>query len=300
MSRRRLIRRILAWHGVLLLTLCSPVPASAQSRPLIGTDIGFLTRYVWRGVTRHDGPVFHTDLLLSYWNRSFGVTGGLWGNISLSGANELDRIGFGQTWLGETNAWLEVSGTVGPAFLAGGMIGYFFDTTNASGPTASLENTHEVYARLELPSLPVVVPRLATFVDVDAVGGIYFEPGLTVRVPIWVGLLFPAGSLFLDAAAGFSFGQEYDDESGRMGYYAGSGLTHLDLSAAINIGRMPLGPFDTAVRLDLLHIQINRDPSTKVADPGGERRGVTAWFGVTFTLLGPECRPEKSICATGR
>jgi hypothetical protein len=283
----------------LFLTFACPLSGAAQAVPVVGLDVALRTRSVWRGITRHDSPVLQTDALLSYWSRELSVTAGAWGNIAFSAADS-SGVGFGQEFLGESNVWLELAGTVGPALLSGGWIGRFFRTEGAVGPAADLTNTHELYVRVEFPTLPVLAPRLAIYHDIDAVRGVYLEPGLTVRVPVWAGLLFPAGSLRLGAAAGVSFGQALDRETAGtdgLGYYAGSGLTHLDFSAEITVGRIPLGVFDAAVHLELLHVQFNRDPGTKLTDAQGEERDVNVWVGVVVSLLGPQCRPADRICA---
>lgn len=272
-------------------------PVLAAGQLSYGADLALRTRYQWRGLTRHNGWVLQPDLLLSIGRPALRFTSGVWGNVELAAPDAATGIGPGRPWFGELNAWSELAGIVGPFDVAGGWTGYTFPSaTGARGVPGGLHDTHEAYARVEMLSLPVIVPRVAAWYDLHAVKGGYLEGGLTIRVPAWTEVLVPIGSLFLGAVVGYSAGQEVNAAApGEAAYFARRGFTHLDLSAALTAGYIPVGAWDTAVRLEY-HVQIGWDPRTKFADAVTGDRAVRAWLGLSFSGLGPACRPDRAIC----
>jgi hypothetical protein len=279
--------------ALLLLALVVPLrPAMAQLEG--GTDLNLRSRYVWRGLTRHDGWVFQPDVFASYGlARDLRLTAGAWTNVQLAHAAESTGIGFRRRWAGETNLWGEVAVTSGIIDGSAGWTAYLFrdGTVGMTSPG----NTSELYLRLETLELPVVVPRIFIADDVGAVGGAYLEAGTSVRVPVWTNVIVPIGSLILDGVVGWSLGQEVNrTEPDQAAYFARRGITHVDLSASMTTGATPLGPFTAAVRAEF-HLQLNRDSATRRVHRDEEQGHVT-WAGFTLSLIGPRCRPERRIC----
>jgi hypothetical protein len=137
---------------------------------------------------------------------------------------------------------------------------------------------------------------MSAWYDVDAVKGAYLEGGLTVRVPVWTGMVVPIGSLFLGAVVGYSAGQEINaTDPTETAHFAEDGVTHIDVSADLTVGYLEIGPLNGALNIEF-HLQRNRDPATKVIDGAGNTGNVIPWFGVTLTVLGPRCRPTRAIC----
>jgi hypothetical protein len=140
-----------------------------------------------------------------------------------------------------------------------------------------------------------VVPHAFVAYDVDQIQGTYLEAGSSVRVPVWANVLLPIGSLVLDGTTAWSLGQERDaGATDEDGYYAERGLTHIDLSAATTTAPFPFWVFSSAVRFEF-HLQLNKDAATRRVS-AMESSDHSTWFGITFSLLGPRCRPERGIC----
>lgn len=281
--------------GCVMILLVAPALLSAQVS--YGLDLALASRYEWRGITRHDGWVVQPDVLISLGRPARRLTAGVWGNVQLAAPDSASGIGLGRSWLGELNAWTELAGVVGPVDVAAGWTSYVFpQAASAVRVSGGLHDTQELYAHLELLSLPVVVPRLAIWYDVSAVKGAYLEGALTVRVPAWTQVFFPVGSLFLTAAAGYSAGQEMNPNApGQAAYFARRGFTHLDLSAAIASAYLPVGALKATARLEY-HVQIGWDPRVRIASGASGDQRVKTWLSVSVGALGPQCRPSQGVC----
>src|SRR5438876_422643 len=82
------------------------------------------------------------------------------------------------------------------------------------------------------------------------------------RVPAWTQVLFPIGSLVLDAATGYSAGREANPAvPNAPAYFARQGFTHLALSAAMTGGYHRLGAINVAGRVEY-DVQVGWDPQT--------------------------------------
>lgn len=115
-----------------------------------------------------------------------------------------------------------------------------------------------IYGRLRMTKL-YLSPFVDAHWDVDRVQGLYLEPGISIPL-----LANPEGAPFwaayLSARAGFNLGQQPDpDRPAQRFYYAGRGLTHVDLG--INFTTTPLTRLMDS-HLDF-HVQFNRDARTK-------------------------------------
>ena len=269
-------------------------PVSAGAQVQYGGDVGLRSRFEWRGLTRGSGWALQPDLFAAV-GRDPQITVGVWTNIQLSDTDLDTGLGFERQWFGETDLWAEISTMLGPLEVGGGWSGLFFDTEGAVSSGGSLESTHEIYGRARLLSLPVIVPSVVLYYDVDAVDGAYLEAGISLRLPAWAGVEFPVGSLFVNGVAGFSLGQEIDETSLEGGYFADRGLTHFDLSLSLPVQYLSLGPMSMAPWIEM-HFQFNRDRITRRKDASGESDGFITWLALGVSLLGPRCQPERDIC----
>ncbi len=295
------MRRILG-GCTLAVTASSALVMPLDAQLGYGTDITYRTRYEWRGLTRANGSVVQQDLFASWQRGLTYVTVGGWANVyqaasPLSSTNPTPtKNALGRRWFGQIEGWAEASTVIAGADLALGATGYsFYDTAQAVQP-GPLPNTWELYGRLALMDLPVIVPAVAAWYDVDEVKGAYVETSLTLRIPIWANVMVPVGSLDLNGLAGFSLGQEVNaDAPTEVAYFEDSGLTHIDLSTGLVIGYVPLGFLNASVYVDF-HVQYNHDPRTKIT-AGGSKDWIT-WLGITVSLLGPRCQPSPRICGS--
>jgi hypothetical protein len=120
--------------------------------------------------------------------------------------------------------------------------------------------TVEIYTRLRLTRL-YLSPTVSAHWDVDRVQGLYLEPGISVPL-----LANPEGAPFwaayITARAGFNFGQDPDPaRAAQRFYYAGEGLTHVELGASFTTTPITRVRFMDS-RLGL-YLQFNRDALTK-------------------------------------
>jgi len=119
-----------------------------------GTDVGFFSAYVSRGVKFTDAPVFQPDVWASY----KGFTLNIWGNMDLTNKNRLsgDFTEFDYT--------LDYSNSIGPLSYSAGAIYYNFLNTSAG-------DTAEVYAGISYDVL--LKPKLVVYYDFWQGDGFY-------------------------------------------------------------------------------------------------------------------------------
>jgi ribosomal protein S27E len=130
-------------------------PEGKEGKALIyGTDIGFFGKYVSRGVTTTDGPVFEPNLWLSY----SGFTANLWGNMDLTDKNgrrgDMNELDFTLDYSGEAGRW---------EYSMGGI--YY------TYPHTAIKDTAEVYAGISYDA--VIEPKLAVYYDFWQGDGFY-------------------------------------------------------------------------------------------------------------------------------
>lgn len=295
MSPSRMRRLVLTG---LLLGAAMPAGLGAQTPLSYGGDLTALSRYEWRGLALRDAWVLQPDVFLSLGKNTARLTAGVWANVQLSRADTATGIGFGNGAFNELDPWLEFAVALDPFDLAVGWTGYFYDLDEVRNLATELANTHEIYARAELVELKYVVPSLVAWYDLDAVRGAYLEAGLTGRVPLWAGVEVPVGSIFLNAVAGYSAGQEVNaNEPDQVAHFATSGVTHLDFSADLTGGYFPLGFLSGALNV-AFHVQRNIDAYTRRIGGNGLERDWITWVAFSFSVVGPRCRPTRDICRT--
>ena len=137
------------------------------------------------------------------------------------------------------------------------------------------------------------------FWDVDRVGGFYGEIAATLQIPVWVGLVIPFGSIFLEGRSGIALGQErsVDDTEPSDYNFAERGFTHLDISLRTTLLPIPAGPFNASFTIDS-HWVWGLEPETKLVGVpvGGPSDPFRWWWAVGLRLTFPRCRPERELC----
>ncbi len=211
------------------LAVLSAAPAAAQTE--FGIDASVFSSYVWRGLTLSGKPVLQPDAWLSFPLGSASLTVGGWANVEL-GKYDAPDIGEGggasSLDLTEFDWWAEVGFPVGKATLTGGATGYIYP--NDAGFTSDI-NTVELYGKAQL-DVPLS-PRIAAYYDVKAVKGLYVEGGVSHDLPLG------PKSLTLGAVIGYSSNEDPDPDDDSFNF-ADDGITHIDLSAAIELSAGPL------------------------------------------------------------
>lgn len=219
--------------------LLTALPAAGQE---LGIDLTMASRDAWRGLLRTSLPVIQGDGFFAVpLTGSLGLTGGGWVSLEPFAAHSssLTSCTGPTACLGEKRLWAELALNAGGTSIHGGWTWYVdrrFPTQagTALGPRF---NTHEITTTLWWPRV-YLAPRLSADFDVDKVGGGYLEGSLSLPVlgninaaPFW--------ALFLTAELGYAFDQSFDrNQPENPFYYAGRGVTHLDLGIGSDL---PIG-----------------------------------------------------------
>ncbi len=283
------------WTVTLLQVVISPVTLFAQEWAL-EADIELASHYEWRGLKLDPGRNIQHAVYGSLAWRDLMLTAGVW---SLTDLSSEAAVGLPDRWAFETSPWIEASFGGNRGHVVAGLTRYTFRSPEP-GTVFRRGNTWEMYAGAQgaMPGAPLLGEAIVYW-DGDRVGGAYGELAATLQIPVWVGLVVPIGSMFLEGRSGFALGQERrvadTDPSDYM--FADRGITHLDVSLRTTLLPVPAGPFMASLTLDA-HWVRGLDPETKRTGVRvGEPRDRTRWWwglGLRFTL--PRCRPERELC----
>lgn len=170
-----------------LLLAAAPVALPAAE---VRYEGALLSRYVWRGFTLTDGPVFQPAVRISH-ESGFAFEG--WASVDLDDVN--DRVGE----VSETRLTLDWSRRFGAVELGAGLVEYLFPNTEFPG-------TREVALRVGLAG--VVAPRLELAYDVDEIEGLYARFALGWERPLGSRWRFAAEGSAAWADARFAVGGE--------------------------------------------------------------------------------------------
>jgi hypothetical protein len=279
----------------LLSLAISPVALFAQEWAL-EADIEVVSHYEWRGLQLDPGHTIQHAVYGSLAWRDLMLTAGVW---SLTDLSSEAAVGLPERWAFETSPWIEASYGGNSGQVVAGLTRYDFRSP-APGTDLRRGNTWEVYAgaRGAMPGAPLL-GEATVYWDADRVGGAYAEVAATLQIPVWVGLVVPIGSLFLEGRSGFALGQErgVDDTDPSDYLFEDRGITHLDVSLRTTLLPVPAGPFLASLTLDA-HWVRGLDPETKRLGVrvAGSRDRTRWWWGVGFRFTLPRCRPERELC----
>ncbi|MCH7891308.1 MAG: hypothetical protein IH921_07385 [Gemmatimonadetes bacterium] len=258
-------------------------------------DIELASKYEWRGLQLDPG--FNTQYA-AYGSLAWDdlmLTAGVWSLTDLSSEAE----GLPERWAFETSPWIEASVGGNRGEVLAGLTGYFLRDPEP-GTEFRRGNTWEVYAgaRGAMPGAPLLGEAIVYW-DVDRVGGVYGEVAAILQIPVWVGLVVPIGSMFLEGRSGIALGQErsVDDTEPSDYNFAERGFTHLDISLRTTLLPVAAGPFTASLTIDA-HWVRGLDPETKLLGVrvGGPRDRTRWWWGLGLRFTFPRCRPERELC----
>ena len=273
----------------------SPITSFAQEWAL-EADIELVSHYEWRGLQLDPGVNSQHSVYGSLAWRELILTAGVW---SLTDLSSEAAVGLPERWAFETSPWIEASLGGNRGYLVGGLTRYTFRSPTP-GTILRRGNTWEVYAgaRGAMPGAPLLGEAIVYW-DVDRVGGAYGEIAATLQIPVWVGLVVPIGSMFLEARSGFALGQErrVDDTDPSDYLFEDRGVRHVDLSLHMTLLPVAAGPFIASLTLDS-HWVRGLDPETKRLGVrvGGARDRTRWWWGLGLRFSLPRCRPERELC----
>jgi Bacterial protein of unknown function (Gcw_chp) len=266
------------WRGVLLLAvLATPAPLAGQV--VLTSDAGAFNNYTWRGVTMTNKLVVQPDAYLSVPGGGGSAILGVWGNIDAGRYDDPVKdlsegggtAGFDAT---EIDVWAEYGHPLGSTF-SGTLGGLLYLFPNEAGLTNEANRTFEVYGKLQATGLPLA-PKVAAYLDVAKVNGLYLETSLTHTLSRLKGFPITFGAL-----AGWSAGQALNrSDPTEVANFASDGLTHLDLSAT---GALAAGPVTLA---PTAHLVIPSNAFAEVTRPG-VTHDLKGWLGLTLTWAKP-------------
>ena len=259
-------------------------------------DLRLASHYEWRGLQLDPGLNYQHAVYGSLSWRDLMVTGGIW---SLTDLSSEGSVGLSERWAFETSPWIEASLGGDRGQLVAGLTGYSFRSPEPGTPLRR-GDTWEGYAgaRAAMRGAPLI-GEATIYWDLDRVGGAYGEVAATLQIPVWVGLVVPIGSMFLEGRSGIALGQERRvGDTGPSDYvFEDRGFTHVDVSLRTTLLPVPVGPSMASLTLDS-HWVRGLDPETKRsgARVGGPVDQTRWWWslGLRFTL--PRCRPERELC----
>lgn len=280
---------------IILAIVTSPVTLFAQEWAL-EADIELASKYEWRGLQLDPGLNAQYAVYGSLAWRDLMLTAGVWSITDLSSEA---AVGLPERWAFEASPWFEASFGGSGGRVVAGLTRYTFRSP-APGTVLRRGNTWEVYAgaRAAMPGAPLL-GEATVYWDADRVGGAYAEIAATLQIPVWVGLVVPVGSIFLEGRSGIALGQERDvDDTDPSDYlFSERGITHLDISLRMTLLPVPAGPFMVSLTIDP-HWVRGLDPETKRLGVrvGGARDRARWWWGLGLRFTLPRCRPERELC----
>ncbi len=259
-------------------------------------DIELASHYEWRGLQLDPGHNIQHAVYGSLAWRDLMLTVGIW---SLTDLSSEATVGLPERWAFETSPWIEASFGGNRGQLLAGLTRYTFRSPEP-GTVFRRGNTWEIYAgaRGAMPGAPLLGEAIVYW-DGDRVGGAYGELAATLQIPVWVGLVVPIGSMFLEGRSGFALGQERSsaDTDPSDYIFADRGITHLDVSLRTTLLPVPAGPFMASLTVDA-HWVRGLDPETKRLGVrvDGPRDRTRWWWGLGLRFTLPRCRPERELC----
>ena len=283
------------WTFTVLSVVISPAALCSQQWAL-ETDLELASHYEWRGLQSDPGLNVQHAVYGSLAWRDLMLTAGIWSLTDLSSG---EPVGLPERWAFETNPWIEASFGGDRGQLVAGLTGYSFRSPDP-GTVLRRGDTWEVYAgaRGAMPGAPLI-GEATLYWDVDRVGGVYGELAAILQIPVWVGLVVPVGSIFLEGRTGIALGQERDvaDVDPPDYLFEDGGLTHIDVSLRTTLLPVAVGPFMASLTLDS-HWVRGLDPETRQvgARVGGPVDRTRWWWGLGLRFTLPRCRPERELC----
>lgn len=223
----------------------------------VGAHVEWRSGYVWRGLVRSAGQVLQAGAFGDVRRGALRLAAGAWGSMQAGRgqAGDFNDRGTPERGLSEVNWWAE-AGTAGERLeLQAGISWLDYRGAGAATRRASTDDSHEFYARLTLPRLPLA-PSGVVWLDRDRADGAFVEGTLTAPLP----LLPMYANLDVSVSAGASLGQERNPaRPGETFVAERRGVSYLDFGVAVSAA--------AGVRL-ALHYQVNRDRLTRAVAPG--------------------------------
>lgn len=195
-----------------LLVLSCAAPTLGQALPGIHADLGFFSKYVWRGLVATDDWVMQPAAGVNWLGFGFDI----WANADLTDVNGYESE------FNEVDYTLNYTLGLPLVSLEGGIVHYSF-------PNTDLDSTTEVYLGAEVGV--ILSPSLYLYRDVDKIDGTYIEASVAYTVGD-----FDKAKLDLGLDLGWG------SEGYNSGYFgaAGAGFNNLTVAAELPWKPIPL------------------------------------------------------------
>jgi hypothetical protein len=264
---------------VMLFTLLPGVGAAQFSA---GTSVSLASPYVFRGVTRSNGWNFQPELFVAGRIAGGFLTAGGWANLEAGSHSpgNLSDLGGTRSGFSEVDYWLQYARPLGEIEAVVGAVRYTFPSDAPAAARDEDDNTTEIYSAVQLSST-YLVPRLAAYLDVERVRGVYLEGGVTVPL-----LAYPFGNpivFYASALAGYNLGQELNPDRPSQGAnFRHDGFTHFDFSIRATLRPVKALPLSMNIEP---HWQLKVDDFTRRTSPeaGDAERRLQFWLGVSIS-----------------
>ncbi|MCG8467428.1 MAG: hypothetical protein MJB57_04370, partial [Gemmatimonadetes bacterium] len=163
-------------------------------RVVVSGDVTFASEYNWRGLTRVNNWVLQPDAYVAAdlgalssgatETIRFSLSAGIWADVEIRDPGPGEHSDRGGPGFGELNPWLQLGAGMGDVDLALGVTPYFYfgDALDFPSARTSASNTTELY--LDARTRGRTVDARATWwLDIDEIGGSYFETAATLHIP---------------------------------------------------------------------------------------------------------------------
>jgi hypothetical protein len=255
----------LTWNRAALVLGAVVLAASPGHAQLsAGGSVRVAHPYVWRGLTRANGPSLQLEGSAGVGLAKGTLSAGVWTNVELGEARASWRsdLGAERPGLSEVDYWGRYALHFGNTTLFGGAIHYEYRGDSPAVPFSESASTSEVFAGVQL-NRGRMVPQFTAYVDVDRVKGLYLESALAVHI-VQLSRRLPI-ILYFNTLLGFSVLEGPNDESpDQIALFQDESFTHLDLSLSLNgvISRKH------AITVDVEpHLELKFDEAARLTGP---------------------------------
>ena len=250
--------------GLVLLTFSGLISAPCAAQLSAGGSVRLVQPYVWRGITRANGPSLQLEGSAGFGLAKGTLSAGVWSNLELGEARSswLSNLGDERPGMSELNYWVRYAFHFNNTTLFGGAIRYEYQGDSPAVPFSEHASTTEVFAGVQL-NKGRMVPQFTAYVDVDQVQGLYLESALAVHI-LQLSRRLPV-ILYLNTLLGFSVLEGPNDNDGsEIALFQKESFTHLDLSLAFNVilSRRHALTFDVEP-----HFELKFDDATRPTGP---------------------------------
>jgi len=192
---------------------------SMLSKLSVGTDHAFLSRYVWRGLTATNDPVWQPDVWVSYDGFTFNV----WGNYELTDVNNNENR------FTEFDYTLDYSWDFKDVSFSAGGIVYTF-------PHVKDSTTAEAYLGASYDT--ILQPSLTVYYDFVQADGFYASLGVGHSFDLMDNALYKVDSDIFSASLDLSANMGWASKNWNNFYYGADHSTFVDLlvGASLPIG----------------------------------------------------------------